>query len=123
MIDYRIENNRLVVDLSGELGMFTVSKFNEVFATALEETSIYAVVIDMAKLDIMDSCGLGALVSALKMVTARGGFIHLARMKAGIVELLYLTKLEKRFRLFSSLEDALDAPPLSPLDLASAPAA
>lgn len=123
MIDYRLENNRLVVELSGELGMFTVSKFNEVFSLALEETGTYAVVIDMAHLDIMDSCGLGALVSALKMVTSRGGFIHLARMKAGIVELLYLTKLEKRFRLFTTMDEALTAPPMQPLEIVPAPAA
>lgn len=116
MIDYRIQNDRLVMELSGELGMFSVSKFNEVFATALEETSTVEVVMDLQKLDVMDSCGLGALVSALKMVSTRGGFIHLARMKAGIMELLYLTKLEKRFRLFSTLEEALVAPPNNPFD-------
>jgi anti-anti-sigma factor len=109
-ISYKVHGHRLVFKAEGEIGMFTVSKFNTVFAQALQETGAYAVVIDLSDVHLMDSCGLGALASAYKLIQANNGYIFLCGLRAGVMELLYITKMERCFKLFRTLQEALAAP-------------
>lgn len=122
-VTYQLSQGRLLFKVNGEMTMFTVSAFNEAFATATEQSDVYDIVIDCAGVTLMDSCGLGALVAALKHSQNHGGFIHLVALRAGILEILYMTKLERRFRLFKTLDEAMNAPAPLPFELSPAPAA
>ena len=66
------------------------------------------VVIDLAKVKHMNSCGLGSLVCALTTLRKAGGDIRLAGMGTGVHDLFIITQLERIFEVFPTTEQAVD---------------
>jgi len=65
------------------------------------------VVIDLAKVEWMNSTGLGILISGLTTLRNNGGELKLARVTEKIESLLTITKLITVFDSYDSVEDAL----------------
>lgn len=65
------------------------------------------VVIDLAKLDFIESTGLGGLVSGYLRARRQGGEIRLLSPAPAIRELLELTRLTQLFQVHGTLKDAL----------------
>lgn len=66
------------------------------------------IVVDMAKVEWMNSVGLGMLISALTTVRNAGGRFLLANIKK-IENILLITRLTTVFEIFESREDAMAA--------------
>lgn len=64
-------------------------------------------VIDLKKVDWMNSSGLGILISGLTTVRNANGELKLARATEKISSLLMITKLITVFESYESVEDAL----------------
>ncbi len=64
------------------------------------------VVVSLAQVVFIDSSGLAALISVLKRVPA-GGQLRLAHANSAVRSLLSLTRLEKVFPSFDTVEQAL----------------
>ena len=64
------------------------------------------IVIDLAKVDLMNSVGLGMMISALTTVNSAGGELRLANVTKGIKTLLTITQLVRIFHTYDSIEDA-----------------
>ena len=65
------------------------------------------VVIDLAKVDWMNSTGLGILISGLTTLRNNGGELKLANVTEKIQSLLTITKLITVFESYESVEDAV----------------
>ena len=65
------------------------------------------VVIDLAKVDWMNSTGLGILISGLTTMRNNGGELKLANVTEKIQSLLTITKLITVFECFDSVEEAI----------------
>lgn len=65
------------------------------------------VVIDLAKVDWMNSTGLGILISGLTTLRNNGGELKLANVTEKIQSLLTITKLITVFECFESVEEAI----------------
>jgi anti-sigma B factor antagonist len=65
------------------------------------------VVIDLAKVDWMNSTGLGILISGLTTLRNNGGELKLANVTEKIQSLLTITKLITVFECYDSVEDAV----------------
>ncbi len=65
------------------------------------------VVIDLAKVDLMNSVGLGMMISALATVSSAGGELRLVNVTKGIKTLLTITQLVRIFQTYESTEDAI----------------
>ena len=65
------------------------------------------VVIDLAKVDWMNSTGLGILISGLTTLRNNGGELKLANVTEKIQSLLTITKLITVFESHDSVEDAV----------------
>ena len=66
-----------------------------------------AVVIDFGETDLIDSGGLGALVTLYRHAEDLGGTLVLANLSEELTTLLRLTKLDTIFTVASTVEDAL----------------
>jgi anti-sigma B factor antagonist len=64
-------------------------------------------VIDLAKVDWMNSSGLGILISGLTTVRNANGEMKISRVTDKIQSLLMITKLITVFSTYDSIEDAL----------------
>lgn len=80
------------------------------FASKLEELAVlpeirYAI-IDLRFVEVMNSSGLGMLVSGLNSMKKHNKSLILANTPDKVMKLLKMTHLDKVFELFETLEDA-----------------
>lgn len=68
-------------------------------------------VVDLSQVKFIDSFGLGALVSALRVVRAAEGDLKLACVPPSVESVLRLTRLSTVFECFPGMEEALRAFP------------
>ena len=66
-------------------------------------------IFDLAKVDYIDSTGLGALVICFTSVKKAGGALKLFNLNKRNVELLALTKLHTIFEVFAEEQDAINS--------------
>ncbi|MCS6989089.1 MAG: STAS domain-containing protein [Chloroherpetonaceae bacterium] len=65
------------------------------------------IVIDLSKVEYMNSSGLGMMTSALSTVKNGGGTLALANPAERIKSLLAITKLNAVFKTYESLDEAI----------------
>jgi anti-anti-sigma factor len=68
-----------------------------------------AVVIDLGETDLIDSGGLGVLVTLYRHAEELGGKLVLANLSDELSGLLRLTKLDTIFTVAGSVDDALES--------------
>lgn len=66
------------------------------------------IVLDISDVEFIDSSGLGAIVSALKLL-GRKGDIVIAGSREPVAALFKLTRMDKVFRMFPTADDAQQA--------------
>jgi len=55
------------------------------------------IVVNLSKVDFLDSAGLGLLISFLKLMKKRGGKVVLEHPKLGVQKLLEMTRMDELF--------------------------
>lgn len=73
------------------------------------EKGMKKVVVDMSKVEWMNSTGLGILISGLTTIRNNQGDLKLANVTGKIQSLLTITKLITVFEAFDSVEDAIES--------------
>ena len=90
----------IILDISGTV---VLGESSQQLAKTLAETlgeELKGVVLNLAKIDYMDSTGLGELVGYLTKFEEAKKRIAILKPQPRIVKLLTITKLDKVFKLF-----------------------
>ena len=66
-------------------------------------------VIDLSRLRFIDSSGLGAMLSCLRQVSAKGGDLKLCGMSKQVRATFELVRMHRIFDIFSTREEAVRA--------------
>ena len=112
--DHPAGEGRTVVEVSGEIDVYTAPKLREALL-GLVDTGSYRLIIDMEGVEFLDSTGLGVLVGGLKRVRAHDGDIDIVCTQGRILRIFKITGLSNVFTIHESLETALATAP-SPAD-------
>jgi len=107
-INVRRNGDVSIIDLTGEVDAYTSARFREVMLDIIDDGSV-KLLISMAKVDYIDSSGLGALVGGLKRTAERNGKIILVCETPQVRKVFEITGLDKVFPIFSTEQEALDA--------------
>ncbi|HZP53603.1 MAG TPA: STAS domain-containing protein [Actinocrinis sp.] len=99
------DKGRTVVELSGELDLFTAPVLRDVLL-GLTGDGRYFLAVEMSGLRFLDSSGLGVLVGATKRAVAGGGGLCLVGAPQRMLKTLSITGLLRVMPAFTSLEDA-----------------
>ena len=105
-IDVSKVDSHAVVNVSGEIDVYTAPKLREKLIELVSEGT-YDVVVDLEKVDFLDSTGLGVLVGALKRVKAHDGSLSLVCTQDKILKIFKITGLTKVFPIHDTLEEAM----------------
>ncbi len=73
------------------------------------EQSNYQLILDGHNLEFIDSSGISALISCLKMTLQKSGYIHLVDLSDQINKVFSLVKLDKILSIYDSAEHAIEA--------------
>lgn len=95
-----------VVEVSGEIDVYTAPALREELAEHIEADRT-DLVVDLTRVDFMDSTGLGVLVGALKRVRTYGGDLRLVIDSEKILQPFRITALTQVFTIHTTLGEAL----------------
>ena len=104
-IDVREVGSHAVVDVKGEIDVYTAPKLREKLIELVSEGS-YNVIVNLEGVDFLDSTGLGVLVGALKRVKAHDGSLSLICSQDKILKIFKITGLTKVFSIHATEQEA-----------------
>ncbi len=97
-----------VIEVGGEVDVYTAPKLRETIVTAVD-AGHNRLIVDVEKVDFLDSTGLGVLVGSLKRVRSDGGSLDIVCTHERILKIFDITGLDKVFGLHSSVDEAIAA--------------
>ncbi len=107
-LDNRTDGERMVVDVGGEIDVYTAPKLREQLVD-LVNAGRYHLIVDMEGVEFLDSTGLGVLVGGLKRVRAHEGSLRLVCTQERILKIFRITGLTKVFPIHDTVSEALTA--------------
>ncbi|MBI1877082.1 MAG: STAS domain-containing protein [Chloroflexi bacterium] len=100
-----LEANQLLVRLKGRLDAATSSEVKTTLKQQIEAGHLQ-IIVDLQDVPFIDSSGLAALVSGLRLAREKGGSIALSSIQAQAYIVFRLTMLDRVFAIYSSPEEA-----------------
>jgi anti-sigma B factor antagonist len=97
-----------VVDVEGEIDVYTAPRLRELLIDLVNKNN-YQLVVNMEKVEFLDSTGLGVLVGGLKRVRAHDGSLDLVCTQERILKIFRITGLTKVFGIHGTVDDAIAA--------------
>lgn len=101
----RNENGWAVLEVQGEVDLYTSSQLRDAILGLTEEGES-RIVVDLNNVSFMDSSGLGVLVAGLKRARERGGELALVFGEGSVQKVLGITGLDKVFPTNRSVGEA-----------------
>lgn len=95
-----------VFELTGSLDIATSPAVRATLTDASERGD-HKLIVDLHKVDFLDSTGLGALIGAQRRAREFEGEVRLVAKEGQILRLLRITGLLKVFAVYATLEDAV----------------
>jgi anti-sigma B factor antagonist len=99
-----------VLTLRGEIDVYTAPRLRQAIID-LVDGGATNIVVDMEKIDFLDSTGLGVLVGGLKRVKAKDGSLSIVTTQDKILKIFDITGLNKVFAIHDSVESAVAPAP------------
>lgn len=95
-----------VVHLSGEIDLHTSPDLRKALLKMTKQR-VTPLIIDLKGVSYMDSSAIATLVETLKAMMAYKGSLRLCNLSPRVREIFNFAKLDKVFRIYDSLQDAL----------------
>jgi anti-sigma B factor antagonist len=107
-IQRRLEGDVAILSLEGRLDLTSASSLKEASKEVLNSSS-KKVILNMDKVDFINSSGLGALVSILKEVRNSQGSMRLTNLAPYVKEIFDITQLTNIFEIFPDEKQAISS--------------
>jgi anti-anti-sigma factor len=101
-----VRKNCQIIRLTGLLDAFSEATFRKVVGKLVDEASAN-LILDLSKIDFVDSSGLGALVQLVKKAQTAGGSLQIVT-NPRVTQTVKLVRLEKFLSLQTSVDAALE---------------
>jgi anti-sigma B factor antagonist len=106
--DESIDAETHVIELGGEVDLYTAPEFKERLVQVIEDGK-KQLVVDLSKATFIDSTTLGVLVGGVKRLRPTGGSLALVCTDQNITKIFEITGLDRVFPIHDSREAALQA--------------
>ena len=104
--DESIDAETHVIELGGEVDLYTAPEFKERLVQVIEDGK-KQLVVDLSKATFIDSTTLGVLVGGVKRLRPTGGSLALVCTDQNITKIFEITGLDRVFPIHASREEAL----------------
>jgi anti-sigma B factor antagonist len=95
-----------VLRLSGSLNALSAPEIKAQIDTLVAERRL-AVAVELSGLELIDSSGVGAIVSLFKRLRMIGGDVKIAGLKGQPKEIFRILRLEKAFDILPTIDEAV----------------
>ncbi len=107
-IEKEVHGNIVVISLVGQLDALTAGSMKPIVDDLMDEKTTN-IVFDLQNTTLIDSSGVGAIVSVFKRTRAWNGDTKISGLNAQPLELFKLLKLDKVIQMCGSVEQALSS--------------
>jgi len=108
-MDTRTIDNKLpVIELEGEVDVYTAPQLKQQMINLLESGN-KQMIIDLTKVEYLDSTALGVLIGGLKRMREMDGNMVLVCPSARIRRVFEITGLDKIFDIYNTADEAQEA--------------
>ena len=104
----RIEGDIAVVEIVGDVDMYTSPKLRDALSP-LTRGKVRRIIVNLARVEFMDSSGIATIVQAYKEILPSGGEICLASPAGNVLRVFELSNLTALFPVYDSVDEALEA--------------
>ena len=104
--DESIDAETHVIELGGEVDLYTAPEFKERLVQVIEDGK-KQLVVDLSKATFIDSTTLGVLVGGVKRLRPTGGSLALVCTDQNISKIFEITGLDRVFPIYGSREEAI----------------
>lgn len=101
-------NDFTILDMSGEIDVYTAPKFKEV-VNQIINSGQKDLIVNMQHVSYMDSSGFGTLLSATKRLRPDGGTVNLVACNNSIDRMLHITRLNTVFNTYRTIDEVIEA--------------
>ncbi len=105
-INIGMQDNVVVLNLAGDLVASTAENLKTKVTELIKKEFTY-IIIEMNKVNFMDSSGLGACIASHKDLSAQNGILVVAGAKEAVKKVFQLTKTDKVINIMPSTLEAL----------------
>lgn len=107
-LDHHTQGGSEVVDVEGEIDVYTAPRLRELLIELVNKGH-FRLIVNMEKVEFLDSTGLGVLVGGLKRVRAHDGSLDLVCTQERILKIFRITGLTKVFGIHDTVDEAIEA--------------
>jgi anti-sigma B factor antagonist len=104
--DQEIDGQTHVIELGGEVDLYTAPEFKERMVELIESGK-KRIVVDLSDATFIDSTTLGVLVGGVKRLRPSSGALALVCTDENITKIFEITGLDRVFPIHATREDAL----------------
>ena len=104
--DEEIDADTHVIELGGEVDLYTAPEFKERLVQVIEDGK-KQLVVDLSKATFIDSTTLGVLVGGVKRLRPTGGSLALVCTDQNISKIFEITGLDRVFTIYPTRDEAL----------------
>ncbi|MGH1363407.1 MAG: STAS domain-containing protein [Calditrichia bacterium] len=106
IVNTHVTEDVLVIECEGRLDALVVPSFKKKLIELIHEGNHF-ILIDFNAIELIDSSGLGAMVSLLKLVNSKGGEIKVFGLNDAVQSVLELTRYHLLFDILSNREQGI----------------
>lgn len=103
-----LEREIPLIELEGEVDVYTAPQLKQQMINLLE-SGAKEMIVDLTKVDYLDSTALGVLIGGLKRMREMDGNMVLVCPSPRIRRVFEITGLDKIFDIYNSVDDAQEA--------------
>jgi anti-sigma B factor antagonist len=100
------QDKATIVEINGEIDMYSSPEMRKVLLQLTDDKTT-AIIINFQEVEYIDSSGIATLVEALQEVEKYQGKFLLTNLSDKVMDVFALSRLDKVFDIYESLEDAL----------------
>ena len=104
-IELTERDNGTVLKIDGEVDLYSSPQVREKMLELIGR-KVATIMVDMSAVSYMDSSGLATLIEGYRESAKYGGKLVIIQLRDTVREVFELSKLDKVFMIFDSLEDA-----------------
>jgi anti-sigma B factor antagonist len=106
--EIRNEAGVVILDVRGEIDVSTAPGLREILFESIENNAEH-VLVNLTNVLYIDSAGLSVLIAAHRKAQNAGGFLGLVNPQQPVQQVLKLTRVDKIFQIFRSIEEGVSA--------------
>lgn len=107
-IDIKKINDVSVVKLGNMIDFYNAPVFKTIINSLIDEDK-KSVIINLAKINHIDSSGIGALITSMIDFKKAGGSLKICSVNKPVMRIFEMTKAETLFEIYESEADALNS--------------